>query len=116
MEHRPNKKPRTDDNRMPASAVAAPPSSKSVEPHITFLELAENWGDGMGWEDMDHMTRLRFLMPQVIETGRPSRPETSLFQRLPKAVFNPISATREAEMANASECAMTDVVAYLVQA
>jgi hypothetical protein len=79
---------------------------------VKFLELAENWGDGMGWEEMDHMTRLRFLTPRVIETGRPSRPETSLFQRLPKAVSNPMSATREAEVANASECAMTDVVAY----
>ena len=101
---------------MPASAVAAPPSAESVEPPVKFFQLAENWGDDMVWKEMDHMTRLRFLTPRVIETGRSSRPETSLFQRLPKAVFNPISATREAEMANASECAMTDVVAYLVQA
>ena len=97
---------------MPASAVAAPPSAESVEPPVKFFQLAENWGDGMVWKEMDHMTRLRFLTPRVIETGRSSRPETSFFHRLPKAVFIPISATREAEMANASECAMTDVAAY----
>jgi hypothetical protein len=97
---------------MPVSAATAPPSAESAEPPVKFWELTENWGDGMVWEEMDHMTRLRFLTPRVIERGRPSRPETSLFQRLPKAVFNPISATREAEMANASECAMTDFVAY----
>jgi hypothetical protein len=117
MEHRPNKKPRADNDGMPASAVmAAPPSAESVEPPVKFFELAENWGDGMVWEDMDHMTRLRFLTPRVIETGRSSRPETSFFQRLPKAVFIPISATREAEMANASDCAMTDVEAYFKSA
>jgi hypothetical protein len=117
MEHRPNKKPRTDKDGMPASAVmAAPPSAESVELPVKFFELAENWGDGMVWEDMDHMTRLRFLTPRVIETGRPSRPETSRFQRLPKAVLDPLSDTKEAEMVHASECAMTDVEAYFKSA
>jgi hypothetical protein len=97
---------------MPASAVAAPPSAESVEPPVKFFELAENWGDGMLWKDMDHTTRLRFLTPRVIETGRSNRPDTSFFRHLPKAVSIPISATRETEMANASECAMTDVAAY----
>jgi hypothetical protein len=117
MEHRPNKKARTDNDGMPAPAVmAAPPSTESVEPPITFFELAENWGDGLVWKDMDHMTRLRFLTPRVIETGRPSRPETSLFQRLPKAVLHPLSDTKETEMVHASECATTDVEAYFKSA
>ena len=71
MDHRPNKKPRTDDDGMPASAVAAPPSAESLEPPVKVLQLAENWGDGMLWKDMDHMTRLRSLTPRVIERHSP---------------------------------------------
>ena len=112
MEHRPDKKPRTEDDGMPASAVAAPPSAESVEPPDKSSQLAENWGDGMDWKQMDHMTRLRYLTPRVIVTGSSSNPETSFFDRLPKAVRIPISATRQAEMAYASECATTDVAAF----
>ena len=111
MEHRPNKKPRTDDDGMPASAVAAPPSAESLEPPVKVLQLAENWGDGMDWEEMDHMTRLRFLTPRFVETGRRPSLETGFVGYLPMAVTDPPSATMETEMVNASKSAVTAVKA-----
>ena len=97
---------------MPASAVAAPPSAESVEPPDKSSQLAENWGDGMDWKQMDHMTRLRFLTPRVIETGRPSRPDTGFFECLPQAVKDPLSAKREAQMETARISDIKDIKAF----
>jgi hypothetical protein len=111
MDHRPNKKPRTDDDGMPASAVAAPPSAESLESPVKVLQLAENWGDGMLWKDMDHMTRLRSLTPRVIQTGRPPSREMGFIGYLPKAVIDPPSAKMETEMVNSCKNAVTAVKA-----
>ena len=74
MDH-PNKKPRTEVG-MFASAATAPPSAESV-------------GDDKDWKDMDHMSKLKRLTPQVIQKGcRPSL-ETGFVGYLPKAVIDP---------------------------
>ena len=63
-----------------------------------FHQPIETLGDGMAWEEMDHVMRLRFLTPRVIETGRPDRPDTGFFDCLPQAVKDPVSAKRKAQM------------------
>ena len=75
---------------MPASAVAAPPPAESVEPPVKFFQIAENWGDGMVWKEMDHMTRLRFLTPRVIETERRPSLEIGFIGYLPMAMIVPL--------------------------
>jgi hypothetical protein len=107
--HRNKKPPRTEDGR-PAAVTAPPPTQSAPAPK--FVEPTENWGDGLLWEVMDHVTRLRFLTPRVIETGRPSRPDTGFFECLPQAVKDPLSAKREAQMETARISDIKDIKAF----
>ena len=108
-----NKKARTEDGRPVAAAGTSPPSTKSVAPAPKSDELQDvNLGDVGDWNALDHLSRLNLLRPIVVQKGRPTIPERFFFRHFPKAVFNPLSVTREAEMVNASKCAMTAVGAY----
>ena len=98
---------------MPASAATAIPSAESVAPAPKSGESNDvNLGDGNDWKAMDHLSRLKFLTPQVIQKGRRPLLETGFLGYLPKAMIDPPSATMEAEMVNASKGAMTAVKAF----
>ena len=74
-----------------ASAATAPPSAKSVAPAPKSGESNDvNLGDGNDWKAMDHLSRLKFLTPQVIQTGRRPLVETGFVGYLPKAVILPL--------------------------
>ena len=94
------------------AVVTAPPLAESVAPAFRFHPPSETWGDGMDWEDMDHVTRLKFLTPRVIETGRPDRLDIGFFDCLPKAVENPLSAKREAQMQTERDSAVEVIKAF----
>ena len=50
---------------------AAPPSAESVAPASKSGESTDvNLGDGNDWKAMDHLSKLKYLTPQVIQKGR----------------------------------------------
>ena len=113
-----NKKPRTEDGRPVAATGTAPPSPASVAPAPKPGEVNDvNLGDSRDWNAMDHLSRLKYLRPLVVvQKGCPTKPDITFLHQFPKAVFNPLSATRKTEIVHASECAMTDVFAYFKSA
>jgi hypothetical protein len=109
----PNKKQRTKDGRPPAAVTDTPLLVESVTPPpFRFHQPNESWVDGMDWEYMDHIMRLKCLTPQVIETGHEDRPETSFFSCLPKAVLEPLSAERRARMQTGRDSAIKVIKDY----
>ena len=112
MEHRPNKKPRTEDGTSASSAATALASAESVAPAPkSGVSNDVNLGDGKDWKAMDHLSRLKFLTSQLNENRLRPLPETGFLGYLPKAVLStPPSATMEAEMVNASKGAVITAV------
>jgi hypothetical protein len=97
------------------AAVTAPPPVQSVVPAFRFHQPTETWGDGMAWGEMDHVTKLRFLTPRVVETGRLDRPDTGFFDCLPQAVKDPVSAKREAQVEKARKTAVKEIERFFKQ-
>jgi hypothetical protein len=95
MEHRPNKKLRTEDGT-PASAATAPASAESVAPAPKPGELNDvNLGDSRDWNAMDHLSRLKYLSPQVVvQKGCPPKPDITFLSQFPEAVLSPLSDTK----------------------
>ena len=108
----PNKKQRTKDGRPPAAVTDTPLVESVAPPPFKFHQPTESLGDGMDWEDMDHVTRLKLLTPRVIEIGCEDRPETSFFSCIPKAVLEPLSAKRGARMQTGRDSAIKVIKDY----
>lgn len=81
-------------------------------PLVDFHQADDNWGTGMRWEDMDHLTRLKFMAPRIQQSGGPPRIEYEFLDHLPTAVKEPLSEKMEAKMKCANDIAVSEVRSF----
>jgi len=84
---------------IPSAAILAPVGPPAVV----------NWGDGMKWQDMNHITRVRYLTPRMRQSGRPDNVDDSFFYALPPAVKEPLSERRKEKMKFAVNIAVEEI-------
>jgi hypothetical protein len=66
----------------------------------------------MRWEDMDHLTRLKFMAPRIQQSGGKPRIEYEFLDHLPTAVKEPLSEKMEARMKRANDIAVSEVRSF----
>jgi hypothetical protein len=104
-----------------ADAPAQGNATSAVAPVLRFglAPTTEEWFDSkdMKWENLNHIQKIKYLIPRLKNSGRPDSPDVSFFKQLPQEILQrECMSERKEKMDAATEKALAVVHKFYVDA